>query len=181
MWSGGGGKIADVPDASTEKPEETQRFTDVRKRLALAATWGRRIGILFTVIGVCMQAGAGIAAVRVWNWRSNSKEATGIVMDLDARRSSGTGSRRGSTTYAEHVQFATPDGKTFEFHSSVSTSSPFQPGTKVPVRYNPDNPSDADIDTVFRAWFVPGLIAIMGIVFTFIGGGIWLQRGRGKR
>ncbi|MBL9147217.1 MAG: DUF3592 domain-containing protein [Phycisphaerae bacterium] len=167
-----------MPPTSNEKPEETQRFTDVRKRLELAATWGRRIGIIFTVIGIGMQVGAGIAAVRTWNWRSHSKEATGIVMDLDARRSSGSGSRRGSTTYAEHVQFATPDGTTVEFYSSVSTSSPFQPGTKVPVRYNPDNPSDADIDTVLRAWFVPGIIGIMGIVFTFIGGGIWLQRGK---
>ena len=42
-------------------------------------------------------------------------------------------------------------------------------GSTVPVRYDPNEPTSAGIDTHFRNWFIPGLLFAMGLVFTLGG------------
>lgn len=96
-------------------------------------------------------------------WLNTSVTTTGTVISLD--RHSG----RKGTSYREHVRFASDDGSSVEFKSSVSTSSPFQVGETVPVRYDPAQPSRADVDTPFRRWFLTGLLGAMAVIPTGIG------------
>lgn len=118
---------------------------------------------LFLVIGIGLQLGAAIAAVRVERWLSASTTTTGEVVEL-VRKSS-----RKGRSYAERVTFQDAQGATHEFISTLSTSHPYTVGSTVPVRYDPSEPSSAGIDTHFRNWFVPGLLFLMGLFFTVFG------------
>lgn len=130
----------------------------------------RIVGVTFLFVGLVTQGVAGYAAIRTGSWLSTSVETTGKVTDHESRRS------RKGRTIAERVTFADPEGVEHEFVSSISSSSPFPIGSSVPVRFDPSNPNVAAINTPFRNWFIPGLLATIGLVFTFLGGGIWMKR-----
>ncbi len=130
----------------------------------------RFVGAIFLFVGVVTLGVAGYAAIRTGSWLSNSVETTGKVTDHESRRS------RKGRTIAERVTFADPEGVEHEFVSSISSSSPFPIGSSVPVRFDPANPNVAAINTPFRNWFIPGLLGTMGLIFAFLGGGIWTRR-----
>ena len=130
----------------------------------------RIVGVTFLFVGLVTEVVAGYAAIRTGSWLSTSVETTGKVTDHESRRS------RKGRTIAERVTFADPEGVEHEFVSSISSSSPFPIGSSVPVRFDPSNPNVAAINTPFRNWFIPGLLATIGLVFTFLGGGIWMKR-----
>ena len=97
------------------------------------------LAIVFTSIGLALALAAGISAAVVAE--SNSGHADGTVVDL---LPSGRG-------YRAVVEFTAPNGATIRFTSSVSSNPPpAQVGEHVDVRYNPDNPQDAAINTYWQ-------------------------------
>lgn len=139
----------------------------MRRRSPRAA---RILGTIFLIVGLSGQVAAGVLAIRTKLWLDSAVATSGTITELDRRRG------RKSTTYAEHVRFTDAAGVEHEFVSGLSTSHPYTLGATVPVRYDPNDPSSAAIDTAFRNWFVPGLIFVMALVFTGLGFSIRLKK-----
>lgn len=123
----------------------------------------RFVRAFMLIMGIGLQIGAGVVAISVERWLSTSTATTGKVVDLERK------SGRKGRSYAERVTFQDGQGATHEFVSSLSTSHPYAVGSTVPVRYDPNEPTSAGIDTHFRNWFIPGLLFAMGLVFTLVG------------
>lgn len=89
-----------------------------------------------------------------------SRHAEGTIVDLAPA----------SRGYDPVVEFTVPDGDKVRIKGWVgSNASVFPLGEQVPVRYNPDNPQDAVIDTYWQVWFVPTLFGIIATPFLLVG------------
>ena len=66
------------------------------------------------------------------------------------------------TLYHARVRFTTRDGRTVVFTSALgSPDRGLERGRPVPVRYPPDNPEQAQVDTPL-AWIVPAASGFLG-------------------
>ena len=71
--------------------------------------------------------------------------------------SAGTG---GGKFHHPRVRFTTPDGRTVEFTSMLGYPRELDVGAPVPVRYPPDDPEQADLDSV-ATWLLPGALYLL--------------------
>jgi hypothetical protein len=85
--------------------------------------------------------------------------AQGTVVGVEQRRSGPTGiwavlaglTFVPNVLYHERVQFTTADGRTVVFTSALaSPESDVELGRPVPVRYRPEDPEQAQVDTRWR-------------------------------
>lgn len=101
-----------------------------------------------------------------------------MVIDLDVV-TCGSGSNR-TTCYHPVVRFGTAREQAIEFTSNLDVG--YRVGDSVTVRYDPDNPRHARLDTV-RArigdGFLDILILVVGLA-VMLGGGLWF-RGQVRR
>ena len=128
------------------------------------------IGSVFAFIGLVF------ILVSFWNYRNTrqflaqSATAPGEVVDLVLRSSQTGDSRTSSGVYYPVVRFATPEGQYIEFQSGVGSQPPaYRIGDPVTVRYRPDDPYRARIDSFFQLWFLSVLFGGLGFVFGSIG------------
>ena len=135
----------------------------------------RNVGLLFTLIfgliGVAMLAGAALALSSTLSFRSNSKRAEGVVVDLDW-------SKGGAKPV---VEWRDSKGGVHRVTGGVSSRPPsWSKGEKADVRYDPGNPDHARIDGFLENWFVAMILGILGTVFTGVGAGFgiygWVQK-----
>lgn len=107
------------------------------------------INWLFRVFGVVFFLfGCGFLW-HAWTFRRTAHEADGVVTGLSTKTktssSSGPG-KRTKTYYRPVLQFTTHDGCDIETETRAgSTSTPAHEGDRVRVRYDPDDPTTADI------------------------------------
>jgi hypothetical protein len=67
------------------------------------------------------------------------------------------------TDYYAELEFEAADGSKHQVRSATGSSSPTQRiGGRYPVRYDPENPDDARMDTLFDYWAAPALISLLG-------------------
>ena len=67
-----------------------------------------------------------------------------------------------NTLYHYRVRFTTRDGRTVVFTSALgSPDSELELGRPVPVRYHPDHPKQAQVDSPW-AWVVPAALGFLG-------------------
>lgn len=123
-------------------------------------------GVLALVFG-----GIGAAiALSVTNERARMVHTEGGIVDLLRERNS-----KGETLYRPVFRFKTADGQAFEIKSDVRSNPPsYELEQRVPVRYDPANPSQAKLDTFFENWFLPALFCLFGGVFGAVSGGMLL-------
>ena len=108
------------------------------------------IDVAITVVGPVMMAYSIVALFRTHQFVRSSAEAEGEVVRLERRRSGG---RVVTWEYVPVFRFAAADGKTYTVTSGVGSSPPsFDEGEQVSVLYDPANPSDARIHTLFQIW-----------------------------
>jgi hypothetical protein len=104
---------------------------------------------------------------------SSSRRADGVVIGLDIRSSSG-----GKTTYHPVVRFVTAREQVIEFTSNLGGGyGSYSIGESVKVRYDPNKPRHARLDSVSdRAWsgFFDILFLLVGLAVT-LGGGLWFR------
>lgn len=128
---------------------------------------------MFLVTGLCFS----IAALALLGWavwaffRQREKNmkgitTTGTVMEL-TREVMNPGS---PGVYCPIVEFSLPSGEKITFTSSYGTRpASHKIGQSVTVRYDPDNPQSADIDSTVSFWLFPGILTFMGVLACCLG------------
>ena len=128
--------------------------------------WHAR-GLLLAAYGVAVALALLLPALRTRARLKAGVSAQGTVVGAEKRiSSSGIGTWAPTfvpnTLYHRRVRFTTPDGRTVVFTSALgSPDSEPELGHPVPVRYQPDNPQQAQVDTPL-AWIVPGALGFLG-------------------
>lgn len=123
------------------------------------------VGSFFAALGVW-------AAARLRRFRRTAVQVPGVVTALRAHSSS-SGDSGVSVIYRPVLRFTTMDGRIVETESSFgSNPPPARQGARVPVLYDPANPSDARLTGVRGSGVlvcvafiaVGGLVALIGVV-----------------
>ncbi|HSL43171.1 MAG TPA: DUF3592 domain-containing protein [Anaerolineales bacterium] len=94
------------------------------------------------------------AAYTGWQLQTKGVTTTGTVVRLD-ERSSGDG---GCCTYVPVVDFQVQD-RIYTFEGDNASYPPaYAVGEQVEVRYDPNNPNSAQIDSLLERWIFPVII-----------------------
>jgi hypothetical protein len=128
--------------------------------------WHAR-GMLLAAYGVAVALVLLLPALRARARLKAGLSAQGTVVGTEKRVSS-TGIGTWSPTfipvtlYHHRVRFTTRDGRTVVFTSAFgSPDSGPELGHPVPVRYRPDDPQQAQVDTPW-GWMLPGALGVDG-------------------
>ncbi|RFA24708.1 hypothetical protein CAI21_20695 [Alkalilimnicola ehrlichii] len=124
---------------------------------------------LFLAVGLLMLAGALIMGANSLRLVMTAESAVGTVVELD-RRTSQDSDGRTRVSYRPVVRFQGPEGMVTYRSSNGSNPPRYYVGQRVDMLYNPSNPSNARIDGFFDLWAATLFLALMGAVFTGIGG-----------
>jgi hypothetical protein len=131
-----------------------------------ALGWRAR-GMLLAAWGVAVALVLLLPALRSRARLKAGVSAQGSVVGVEKRiGSAGIGTWAPTfipnTLYHPRVRFTTPDGRTVVFTSALgSPDRDLELGHPVPVRYQPDHPEQAQVDTPW-AWVVPGALGFLG-------------------
>jgi len=134
--------------------------------------WITVLSTIFALIGGAMLILAGRQFARRRDFVRHSAVASGTIVALTENR------EREEISYFPTVKFQTPSGREVTFQSEMGSSAQAgRIGDIVAVRYRPDQPEVAEIDSLMSLWGVPLLSGGLGAVFLFVGLGIlagWL-------
>ena len=124
------------------------------------------VGLLFLVLGLALSAGAFVAFARTRTFLATAYTTTGVVLALEAYQDSD-----GDTLYRPVLRFRTHEGEETEFRTNVGSSSDrFEVGQRLDVLYNPEEPSDARIQSFMQLWLPTLILGVLGGVFVLVGG-----------
>lgn len=103
----------------------------------------------------------GVYAATVgWRLQSAGEVTTGVVARLEESKTSDGY----CCVYSPVVEFQV-NGQTYSFESeNASSSSEYEIGSQVKVRYDPDHPSTAQIDKFSARWLFP-MVIIPSMIF----------------
>jgi hypothetical protein len=122
---------------------------------------------LFVGIGTTLLVLAGWMAAKKRAFVRGSVTAPGAVVAL-VNVWDGT-----EISHFPKILFRTPEGRDVTFQSEMGSNPPSRRvGEKVRVRYRPDQPQSAEIDTFFSLWGAALLFGLLGGVFALVGIGI---------
>jgi len=133
--------------------------------------------LLFGLVGLGLLTGAFFAVRSEINFRTGAISVPGTVVDLEP-----TQGRRGGTLYKPVFKFTDRNDRVHRITSSLASSPPsFRRGEVVTVRYRPENPNDAHLDSFMESWFLPLILGGPGTVFTGIAAGFVVYAVRRRR
>jgi len=132
----------------------------------------RLVALVLGAVTLVLAVVEVVVVVRTREFLAESSTATGQVIELVPRQSCderederGDERQVCSTVYAPRVRYTSVDGREIVFVSSTASSSPaYAEGDRVTVRYRPDRPAQAQIDTVMDIWFSAILVGIFLLV-----------------
>lgn len=122
------------------------------------------VTIPFVIVGALGVGWSIAVTASTVRFLAGSATTTGTVIDnhLGPRHRHGW---RGATP---EISF-TASGRTITFSATVESSpQQHEKGDTVPVRYRPDDPQDARLDTFHELWMTPMMVLLAG---TILGGG----------
>ena len=126
----------------------------------------RKMGVLagiFTVAGLALLAFGVISIPGTISLVINSEMTEGTVVGVSQHQQ-----MEGGPTYAPTVTFVTKDGRSIRFTSNVSSGSwKDRIGESVTVRYDPADPTNARIDSLFQLWGRSIIPIALGLAFIF--------------
>jgi len=140
-----------------------------------------RTGYLFLVLGVIMLIIALFVLNNKQQFVKNSMITTGKVINVEKRQSTDS---EGHTSYSYYpvCVFQTENQELITFVSKTGSGrSKYDVEDEVEIRYDPSDPSHAEINSFFRIWMLPVILGAMGLVFFLIGGGLVLTRWKNKK
>jgi hypothetical protein len=125
---------------------------------------------VFTGVAILMLLIAAIATVSNFMSMAKEKSAPGLVTDVVLRREYiNETDHITQDYYFPVVDFTAEDGHRRSVQMTAGSSSPeYEKGNEVTVRYDPDHPLQARIDSPGSAalqWILPGITGILGLVF----------------
>jgi hypothetical protein len=124
------------------------------------------VGLLFVLIGIAVLIGGVVGAVRQSRESAQRVAATGTVVDV-VQRVVNPGS---AGIYCPTVDFTTAAGQPVRFQSEFGTMpASHEVGQSIAVRYDPNNPQKAEVDSATSRWLVPGCMIGMGVLFLGMG------------
>jgi hypothetical protein len=127
----------------------------------LLARWG--FSLLFGLAGFYLLTVAIRLIIRQRNWKKRAVGAEGTIVGFEEERLSGQGAR--SPLLAPLVTFTAPNGESIEFKSSRSERpNPYTVGQRVAVRYLPEDPYNAELESVGAGWLSLVVVLVMMVV-----------------
>ena len=121
-------------------------------------SWHAR-GMILAAYGVIFLSVLLFPALRTRSQLKGGARAQGTV--VGAKQQMGMLGDNPTTYYHPVVRFTTPDGRTVEFTAGTGTGAQPETGARVPVRYRPDDPDDAELDHVLT-WMLPAAFGLVG-------------------
>lgn len=138
-------------------------------------------GSLFGVVGLGMLLGSWMAFTSTQKFLENSELSEGTVISNELHYSHDEEGNR-EKYYYPIVEFQTQEGENVKFEADFGSYPPmYQVGEQISIIYNPQNPTDAQINSFWTLWFVSILLLGMGGVFASIGFGILLSLYKAKK
>ena len=129
--------------------------------------WVAVLSSIFALVGGAMLVAAGRQFTRRRAFVGHSAIASGTIVALTENR------ERDEVSYFPKVKFQTASRHEVTFQSEMGSSSDARRiGDAVAVRYRPDQPHVAEIDSFMSLWGLTLLFGILGAVFLFAGFGI---------
>jgi hypothetical protein len=127
------------------------------------------VGFGFVIIGVVFATLALRHFGRRRAFLRGSRATMGAVVGFEERRD------REEPGYFPIVRFTTDSGREVKFLSEAGSSHPSaQVGDAVPVRYRPDVPERAEVDSFMGLWGLAVVFATLSGAFLFAGTGMLL-------
>lgn len=121
---------------------------------------------IFFVAGILFLLGTALTLYSGMDMAKKGVETTGVITDLDVSISDDK-----SKSYFPIIEFTTQDNQKIEFRSSMGSSSyRGSIGQSIDVLYDPADPHDAVINSLFGVYGLSIIFGIFGGVFTLIGG-----------
>jgi hypothetical protein len=132
----------------------------------------RIMGMIFVVVGVLLLAGGFLSCRHTQHFIANSSIASGEVVDLVFQISSDSDSRSSDAgTYHPVIRFETQGHEVVEFRSNTGSNPPsYRKGAAVTVRYDPNDPYTARVDSFASLWLLAIVPGGLGLVFATAGG-----------
>ncbi|MBA0126013.1 DUF3592 domain-containing protein [Haloechinothrix sp. YIM 98757] len=139
----------------------------------LSGTARRFVPLLLIGLGAALLAAVVVAVVldRSSAGRTESTAATVVeVTERTTRTRDTDGQNRTTITYCPTVEY-TVDGEPFSHESGICTGSQEgnEVGDEVTVNYDPDDPSDAALDSWAHRWLAPLIVGGAGALFALVG------------
>jgi len=141
------------------------RASAILPRMSGATLWLARMGfsLLFGIAGLYLLIVAIRLIIRMRDWKRRAVRAEGTIVGFEEERFSGD--RAGHPLFAPLVTFTTANGQPIEFKSSRSERpNPYTIGQRVAVRYLPEDPDSADLESVASGWMTLTIVLIMTVV-----------------
>jgi hypothetical protein len=127
----------------------------------LLARWG--FSLAFGLAGLYLVSVAIRLIIRQRDWKKRAVRAEGTIVGFAEETQ--TGDRAGHPLFAPLVTFTAPNGESIEFKSSRSERpNPYTVGQKVAVRYLPEDPDGADLESVASGWMSLIVVLVMAAV-----------------
>ncbi len=125
---------------------------------------------IFSGVAVLMLLIAGISSFRAISKMSKEKSAPGRVVDMVMKREYvNEQDRVVNEYYYPVVEFTAGDGRLRSVQMSEGSWPPsYEVGEEVTVRYNPEHPLEARIESSgsnVLMWILPGITGILGLAF----------------
>ncbi|MCU1347565.1 MAG: hypothetical protein JWO56_595 [Acidobacteria bacterium] len=122
--------------------------------------------LLFGAVGLYLARVAGRVLLRLVELQQRGIVTEGEIVGFQEEIP--TGERAGHTFYAPIITFMTKEGHPIRFTSSTSLrQNPYTAGQRVAIRYLPEDPMGADIEsTIGRWWPFVALVVMMLVAFT---------------
>lgn len=118
----------------------------------------------FLIPGLVMLAGAVADGVSTWNVQKSLARTQGTVLRI-------VSSGKLRLDFSAEIQFATPDGDAHVFSTQLTYSGAVQPGRRVTVVYNIDDPTHASIEMKTpNPWEGTLLLLAWGGAISLLGG-----------
>jgi hypothetical protein len=127
----------------------------------LLARWG--FSLAFGITGFYLVSVAIRLIIRQRDWKLRSVGAEGTITGF--AEETPTGDRAAYPLFAPYVSFTTANGESIEFKSSRSERpNPYTVGQRVAIRYLPEDPNGADLESVASGWFALIVVLVMAAV-----------------
>ena len=133
--------------------------------------------MLFAALGMGALALSYSLYAKQMRFAATAKPAMGIVTDILITKQQERNGRNSSTTsyYAPVVEFRTEVGAMVTYRcNDYVASNRYQIGMPIEIRYDPANPSEAQLNSRYLVWLWPVTAAVIGVVFSVIGVAIGL-------